>query len=201
MNPPTKRHAYEVTFLVAYDLPSENIKALKHSGFYHQVESVRSTSVQFFHKLGVQTTESVILIAPEHEKQVKETIELVTKLYAGLQHDLNVAKIDVKLDPMIRIIGLSSAQTRAYRDLAVRYIEKKAAESGDYLEAVMERLEELKSPKAIRKALKNLERHRKGWAEIQSLVCELSLSNDWDIPRILNQIDRVISRVEKGLGE
>jgi len=200
LNPKTRRPAYQCSFVLAYDLPSENLTEIKRAEQKNRVEVVRSTATQLFHKLGVQTTESVILIAPEHERKVKESIEKVLHMYELLGRDLRKEGLDVELEPLIRVIGLSSAQTRAYKDLAVRYIERKAGESADYLERTVNRLEEIKSPKAINRVLKNLERHRRGWEEIQRLASGLDLSNDWDIPRILDQIDRVAARVGKVLG-
>jgi len=200
MTPPGRRPAYECSFVLAYDLPSENLTDIRRAEHKNRIEVVRSTATQLFHRLGVQTTESVILISPEHEKEVKDAIETVLHMYESLERDLRKEGEDLDLDPLIRIIGLSSAQTRAYKDLAIRYIERKATESANYLERVTDRLEELKSAKTIARTLKNLERHRKGWEEIQRMASELELSNDWDIPRIIDQIDRVIARTEKELG-
>jgi len=199
MTPPEKRPAYEVSFLVVYDIPSGNRVDLENPEHVHRVETVRSKATQLFHKLGVQTTESVILISPERENRVDETVELVKKWYGDLERQLHKEGLDIELEAIIEVLGLSSKQTEAYKKLAVNFIEKKAGDSGRYCERVFNGLEENRSAKSILKILKNLEKHRRSWAEIQKLCCEMKLSNDWNIPKILAGIDDVIEVARKRL--
>jgi hypothetical protein len=153
---------------------------------------VRSRATQLFHKLGVQATESVILISPEREKKVEESVAAVLKWYSDLQHELKVEGLDVRLEPVIEIMGLSSKQTQAYKNLAISFVERKAGDSGRYCERVFNSLEEPHDAQALERIIKNLEKHRRSWADLQGLCSELSLSNDWSIPEILAGIDTVI---------
>ena len=204
MTPRKKRKRaknFQSAFIVAYDLPSENIKALGTQVRRDSVNSVRSYSSQLFHSLGAQTTESVILVSPARESNIKPIIETVKRMYQSLHDEFFSKGLDLDLVPIIEVIGLSTKQRKQYEALAIRYIENKAVACAKYLTRVEHKLEKSRSQKQILRLIFNLEKYRKTWEEIQRLTSELALSNDWHIPRILADIDKLLNQLHTHVSE
>jgi len=76
----------QTTKIVVYDLPSENYKVLKGTGLEAKVRSVRVGCVERLHRLGLQCTESVIIVNPRRLSEVEATIETVNRKYEALRN-------------------------------------------------------------------------------------------------------------------
>jgi hypothetical protein len=105
--------------VIVYDLPSECIKNLSDET-KARLRSARVKSVKVLHKLGLQCTESVILVPSVNVDKINEAIEKVSEYYATVE-DLNET-------PEIEIIEINQVQKNQYLKIAKRYLDKRINE-------------------------------------------------------------------------
>jgi pyruvate-formate lyase-activating enzyme len=105
--------------VIVYDLPSECMKNLSDET-RQKLRTARVKSVKVLHKLGLQCTESVILVPGINVDKVSQAIEKVAQFYSEVS--------DINENPEIEIIEISTVQKNQYLKIAKRYLDKRINE-------------------------------------------------------------------------
>jgi hypothetical protein len=105
--------------VLVYDLPSECQKNLSDET-KARLRSARVKSVKVLHRLGLQCTESVILVPSVNVDKINEAIEKVSEYYSEVS--------DISETPEIEIIEISTVQKNQYLKIAKRYLDKRINE-------------------------------------------------------------------------
>jgi hypothetical protein len=161
--------------LLTYDLGSENTKELSTTEAYNMVHSVRVLCTQWLHKLGTQTTESVLFVPECREDRIKETIERVERSYRELNKRLKEQGLKVELEPILVVHKVATYQVSVYKKLAERAIVKKISKAIEDLEGLRERLDGENTPSKRRRNLYNVNRQIKAWEDIAQILDNLDI--------------------------
>lgn len=177
----------QTAFVVAYDLPSENRSYFengkKKTEFFYKIRNTRVSAITKLHKLGILTTESVILVPKSNEKAIKQAIDHVMKMYEDLNKELSQNGIPTIGMPLIKVIPLNSRQTEDFKEIAQRKISKKLDEVLERLNDVLEDLDEIVDENQRKKIKYRVNKQRKELERVQR-VCEelgIDLSGKFDL--------------------
>jgi len=107
---------------IVYDLPSENMRVYEDGEIRDRVRAVRVRSTQLLHGLGVQCTESVILVPSENTRAIEPTISRVRGLYRDLEATLRERGLYLNLEPIIETLRLTHEQASRLIPIAQRRI-------------------------------------------------------------------------------
>ena len=185
--PQNLENELETAFVIAYDLPSENRSFFengkKKTEFFYKIRNTRVSAITKLHKLGILTTESVILVPKSNEKVIKQAIDHVMKMYEDLNKELSQNGIPTIGMPLIKVIPLNSRQTEDFKEIAQRKISKKLDEVLERLNDVLENLDDVVDEVARRKIKYNMNKQRKELERIQRICEELGidLSGKFDL--------------------
>jgi hypothetical protein len=105
--------------VIVYDLPSECQKNLSQET-RQKIRTARVKSVKVLHKLGLQCTESVILVPSTQADKISQAIEKVAQFYSEVE--------DINENPEIEIIEINQVQKAQYLKIAKRYLDKRINE-------------------------------------------------------------------------
>jgi hypothetical protein len=174
-----------ISVIVAYDLPSENIRALN-SALARKVRAVRVASTELLHRLGLQCTESVILVAPSKVEYVGDTINRVRGLYARLP--------DVTFAPVIEVIRLTAEQQGQFITLAKRRLIERIDEGINRISELFDEIDAITEVRERRNIAYRLTRVRREYTSIMDLARDLGIT-DVSADYLINLIDNLLSKV------
>jgi len=181
----------EETKAVVYDLPSENQLRLP-AELKAKVRNIRVQCTYALHKLGLQCTESVILVSPHRVSQIEETIREVREAYEALARREGLDNFE----PQIYVIPIYQTQYQPMRNLAVRRLQERLDESIDRISRVLETIDEI-TEEARRRQLKyRLNQLRREWLTIQQIANELGVDVSRDLEYLLELIDQARGRIQ-----
>ena len=174
---------------VVYDLPSGNRR--QYDPYTKRlIETTRVGCVHILHSLGVGATESVILVPPENYQKLAGAIDEVRARYETVQR--RFPDISQLLEPEIRVLTLTGAQTEALKSVAVRRLERLIDVAVERLSDLLEvEIEETRR----KRVLYNLNRTRRTWLEIWQNARRLGIRLDRDFEYIISLIDQARERV------
>lgn len=183
-------------FIVAYDLPSENRKEIVDSEAYTLVRATRVYSVYRLHSLGVECTESVIMVSPSMNSEVSKTIENVYGKYRELNRRLKSKGLTELPEPLIKTIKLTSEQKIDFKTLAERRLKEKLDEAIERLANLLEEVENIVEEEKKKRIEYNVNRQRKELERVKKYAEELNLecNNKFEL------LEQLYSRVVEKLG-
>lgn len=175
-------NSLEVTRILAYDLPSESSKSLEEEQ-KQKIRAVRVKCVKLLHKLGIQSTESVILIAPSKLEKVEPTIAKVNELYQNLGYGLN---------PSIVLIGITNRQLEQFNTLAKKRLIEKIDEGINRISILLTNLENITNSRSIRRRLENT---RREYVTLKQLANQLGIDVNNNVEYLIRLIDEALSKI------
>jgi len=185
-----------LTKILVYDLPSENFKALENTQERDKVRNIRVQCVQKLHKLGLQCTESVILISPSRLNRVNQTIERVYQRYEELKREISHLIPQNNFTPIIRVLDLTQSQQETFTLLAKRRLQERIDESIERINEIILAIEEITQEEKRRVLRYRLNQLRKEWKTIQECSRELGIDVSRDLEFLLDLIDDARGRLE-----
>lgn len=177
---------------VVYDLPSENIKGIPDT-LKDRIRSIRVYSTQLLHSLGVQCTESVILIPLNKVEKIDQIITKVKTLYNELKNELRSNGLNLENEPIIEVIDLTESQIDRLLPLAQRRIMQLLDASIDNVSEIISTLSEITETSRLRRVSNNLRRLRSNWNRIYQCARELGIDIHNDYEYLINLIDQALS--------
>jgi len=182
--------------IVVYDLRSEQVKTIKHSQFSAQVERVRIWATMKLHRLGVMSTESVILVAPEMENEIEATIREIKERYRELERELMEHGLVLSFTPIIRVIELTANQIDAFREIAQRNIISRIDQTLDRVSEILETIDQITEEDRRRKLRYQLNRLVRTWNTIRDFCVSLGINVTRDIDYLIETIDQARERLQ-----
>ena len=182
----------EVAFVLVYDLPSENHNIFGAPHVNNLVRNTRVTSTYLLHSLGVQCTESVILVPRENAGRVNSVIENVMENYRRLWNQIREMGLRIEIDPLIRVIQISGEQFNTFRELAERRLRERIEEAITRLERLSEEIHEITEEGKRRQIRRRLTVERREWLEISAIARELGINLSGDFTRVIELIDEAL---------
>jgi hypothetical protein len=177
---------------IVYDLTSENHTVLKHTLYHDRLKSVRVRATQKLHKLGIQCTESVILVNDANGARIHEVIDRILSEYEYLLAEIR-ANLSVNLpQPVIRVLEVTSEQYDVFKELAERRIRALIDIHIDRVSSILER----QNGNSAERLIRSLRKLKREWIRIRSICRNMGIGLDHDIDYLLQLIDDVILRFQ-----
>jgi len=181
---------------VVYDLESENQIVFSNSEMKDYVRSCRVRCVQILHSLGVQCTESVVLIAPSRVEDIPRAVERVRQLYNALNETLRRNNLNVELRPIIEVLELTTDQANRLIPIAERRLIAALDAAIDHVNEVIESLNEITEASRRLRIRANLRRLSSNWQRIFEFSRQLGIDISRDYQYLVDLIDSAIERCE-----
>jgi hypothetical protein len=186
------------SFIVVYDLISENWRILRDSELRDKLRAARIRATALLHNLGVLCTESVILVSGERREEIERAISEINAIYGSVLSEVERA-LGVEFPrPVIRVLRLDQEQYNAFRELAERRLRETLDANIDRVSSLVERLEDLRGSANIRNLLASLRKLKREWLRIKNNVIALGIPLEEDINYLVEMIDSAIHAVREG---
>jgi hypothetical protein len=176
---------------LVYDLGSENSRSLEGSSLKLLVRSKRVRSVQLLHNLGLECTESVILVPTNNFSKIDTTIQKVRLIYQQLNETLRNNNLDIELQPLIRVLDISSEQKEALIPLAKRRLLELLDNSIERVNTIINSFNEIVEEARRRQIIRNLQRFKSNWNRMFEIAQQLGIdiTNDYEV--LISMIDSI----------
>ncbi|MEM2567303.1 MAG: hypothetical protein QXR84_08880 [Candidatus Bathyarchaeia archaeon] len=179
---------------VVYDLPSENLRDIPNDDVRDMIRSVRVYSVQLLHGLGVQCTESVILVPPRNVERISEVVDKVLRLYEQLREQLRSHNYVLRPEPIIRVLDLTRDQTEALVSIARRHLITSLDSAIARVSELLEALNEITEQSRLRRARANLRRLKNEWNRLLTCATQLGIDISRDYEYLIELIDNAVQQ-------
>lgn len=165
----------EGAYIVAYDLPSENVKDLSDVEAKEKVRNVRVGAVLKLHSLGIMCTESVILVPSGKAEKIDSVINEVYSDYEELNKWLETKGFVTLNTPLIRKIKLTAEQKEDFKELAERRVKEKLDEVIESLTNLLNEIENIIEEEKLRRIERNLRRQERELERLEVFCKELGI--------------------------
>ena len=177
-------------FIIAYDLPSENLKGIDPVAR----QFIRNTRVKATYKLqllGLQSTQSVILSSKDL-KTIEKTVDEVMKLYDQLNSALR-GKFDFAIGrPLIKVIEITQTQFLSFKDLAEKQIRERFEKLIDNLTEKLGELDLIVDQAKKSKMIKNFKQQKRSIDQAYELARELGIDIEKQYKLVSEMIETAI---------
>jgi len=169
---------------IVYDLPSENIKEIANTRLKKKVRSVRVSATYKLHGLGVQCTESVILVSPERVNAIDEAIAYVRSRYESLSREIRL-----QLTPIIEVLDLTQSQFDRLVPIAHRRLMRLLDEAIDRVSEAITRLRVETDERRVQRIIRNLRRMYRDWERVYRLARSLGIDISRDYEYLVSLLE------------
>jgi len=183
--------------VLVYDLTSENRRVLRNTQFYDTLRNVRVKATRLLHSLGVQCTESVILIANNNQSNIQNVIDIVNREYERVLEDIRSA-LDITLpSPIIRVLDITQEQYDIFVELAQRRLRENIDMQIDRVSLIIELNRSIEEGRNIRNMVISLRRLKKEWIRIKQQCRALDIPLEDEIGYLIELIDQAIDHLSR----
>jgi len=196
-NPPRACRFNNGDVVVAYDLPSEHLTALRDDDNRKKVRALRLRCVYRLHNLGLQTTESVILVPRSRTDRIEGVVRYVYSEYEALESELRDQGVGVELVPLIEVIPITQAQVSRFRILAERRLRNVLDSSIDNICRLLEQIEEIAERERRRRLRYRLNRLNVEFSSVEEAAQELGIDLSRDFDYLFDLLNTAIRRLER----
>jgi hypothetical protein len=190
------RKKMEYVKCLVYDLGSENRTVFSDEEIKNKVRSARVSCVELLHSLGVQCTESVILIAPHKAQYVDRYIAKVQEIYEQLNEVLRSHNFTIQLRPIVQVLSLTREQTEQLIPLAQRRLLENLDRAIDSVSAIIDELVDITEESRLRRIRNNLRRLANNWNHINDMARRLGINILRDYRYLVDLIDEALERCQ-----
>jgi hypothetical protein len=169
---------------------------LKDTEHVRKLRAVRIKATELLHRLGVLCTESVILVSNSKIDEVNRVIDDVKRLYDVVLGEIERALGVAFPKPIIRVLGLTTEQYDAFKDMAERRLREALDANIDRVRGLSERLEDVKGSDNIRSFLASLKKLRREWLRIRDHVRALGIPLEDEISQLIQLIDDMVTSIK-----
>jgi len=168
----------EENYIIAYDLPSENYKHIVNTEAYVKVRAVRVSSTYRLHSLGIESTESVILVSPSKNQYISEVVNSVYRDYNELNKWLREKGYIELPNPLIKVIKLTSEQKEDFKTLAERKLKERLDSIIESLANLINEVENIIEEEKRKRIEYNLRKQQKELEKLEKLAKELGVESN-----------------------
>ncbi|MEM2483198.1 MAG: hypothetical protein QXI35_08215 [Candidatus Nezhaarchaeales archaeon] len=188
----------EDAYIVAYDLPSENHKAIVNTKAYAKVRAVRVNCTYKLRDLGIQCTESVILVSPSRSNDIDNVVKEVIESYNNLNKWLKDNGYIELPQPIIKKIKLTAEQKEDFKTLAEMRVKEKLDEIIEGLVDLINEIENIIDEERRRRLERNLEGRAKEAKRLEQLAKEIGLETNNKFDLVFQLYNSAIEKLKEG---
>jgi len=177
--------------IVVYDLPSENLSLFRGLDVRETIRNTRIRCVYRLHSLGLQCTESVILVPPTHVHRIDEIIDYVSHEYNELSRTLAMPSFV----PLIRVLDITQEQREAFKDVAKRRLVERIDEGIERISGLIDEIDEITEPSRRKRVYYQLNSLRVEWLSIREVAGELGIDRGLEFSYLIDLIDQARQRL------
>jgi hypothetical protein len=182
--------------IVVYDLPSEQMRIYQaYPEAKNRARAIRVSCTERLHSLGLQCTESVILVAQSRARAIETVQQYVSDKYQQLNSFLESIHLGTNVVPHVEVIDIVREQQEQFRRLAETRLVEKLDEAIDRLASILENIDQITEEPRRRSLRYRLTQLNREWNTIQSLASELGISLGEDFGYLVDLIDEAERRV------
>jgi len=181
--------------ILVYDLVSENRKQIKGSEFEKKIRSVRVSATELLHSLGIQCTESVILISDDMAERTDDVIKYIDRMYSSVLSEAERALGIILPRPIIRLLTITQEQFITFRELAERRLREALDANIDRVSMISETSCEIEDSERARGLISSLRRLKREWLRIRDHVVSLGIKIEDDIDYLVQMIDSIVASI------
>jgi len=181
---------------IVYDLESENLRVFRGTDMFDKVRCARVTCATLLHSLGVQCTESVILVPPERASQIEAKIARVRQIYEQLNETLANNGFSIRLRPIIEVISLTQEQTSHLMPIAERRLLTSLDSAIDSVSRIIDELNNITEENRRRRIRVNLRRMANNWSRIFEVARQLGIDIQRDYHMLVELIVEALERCQ-----
>jgi len=178
--------------ILVYDLPSENQILINNIAIKEKIRNKRVRAIQLLHSLGLQCTESVIIIPKEKFSKIDNIISKVNEIYNSLKNDNDIRELDINLEPIIKVLDLTIEQTNQLIEIAKRRLIESLDNAINRVSEILDNLNQIAEEERRKRILRNLRRLRSNWGDIFEIANKLGIDITRDYEYLINLIDSVL---------
>jgi len=179
--------------ILVYDLISENWQCLRGTQFKDMLRAARIKATTLLHSLGVQCTESVILVSDSKRREIDNVINKVYEIYNKALSDIERA-LGVEFPrPVIRVLSLTIEQFVAFRELAERRLREAIDSNIDRISTISEVLLDIRDSEKSRNLINSLRKLKREWIRIKEHTISIGIPLASDIDYLIELIDNAIA--------
>jgi len=182
--------------ILVYDLVSENRSAVKGSRFERKIRNLRVAVTWMLHQLGIQCTESVILVPDTRAPQVEDVANRIMEMYSRVLSEAEGALGVALPRPVIMLLSITKDQFTAFRKLAERRLREMLEANIERVRTIAKNIDEIDDPDRARSLVSSLRRLKYEWLNIRKHVVDLRIGIKDDIDRLVRMIDDVIASLK-----
>ena len=189
----------EKSFVLVYDLPSENQFAYKNDKTYSKVRGTRVSCTYKLHSLGVECTQSVILVPESNKDKIPKVIKEVFDSYKELNNFLaknNFPEIDM---PIIKAIEISVKQKEDFKTIAQRTLKDKLDKAIDRLATLINELDNILEEEKRKRIRYNLMKQKRELDRIEKFAKELGIETNHKFELLTELYNEAINKLESEL--
>lgn len=108
--------------MIVYDFPSENITRFESVEQRRRVGDTRIRACRLLRGVGLNATDSLILVPKELVKKAEDRVASVKRLYRELEAEFKNNGVDIRLEPEIRLLPLDREQFNELLPMARRRV-------------------------------------------------------------------------------
>jgi len=180
--------------VLVYDLPSENYRVIQNSSFYDRVRALRVYAITKLHGLGVQCTESVILVSPSNMSRVQDIINDIMVRYSDVKREMEYHGIFLEFKPIIKVLSLTQQQTETFIELARRSLIRRIDEAIGRASRLLEDIELIVEEEKRRRIRYQTTQTIKEWSTILDFARELGIDVTREVEYLIEVLERIIER-------
>ena len=169
---------------IVYDLPSENIREIANDELRDRVRAVRVSCTYMLHSLGVQCTESVILVSPEKVDRIDEAITYVKTRYESLSREIRL-----QLTPIIEVLDLTQSQFDRLIPIAKQRLLRVLDDAIDRVSEAITRLRIESDERVVQRIIRNLRRVYRDWERVYRLARSLGIDISRDYEYLISLLE------------
>jgi hypothetical protein len=183
--------------IVVYDLPSEQMRIyLTHPEAQNRARAVRIACTERLHALGLQCTESCIIVAESRARAIEPVRQYVYDKYAQLNSYLESQHLGVSVEPQVEVISITPDQREQFTRLAERRLIERLDQSIDRIAGVIESIDEITEEPRRRSLRYRLTQLNREWQTIQDLASEMGINLASDFSYLMDLIDEASRRTQ-----
>jgi phage-related holin len=177
--------------VLVYDLISENYNSIRNTEFRDKLRAIRIKCTRRLHQLGVQCTESVILIPNTSSDRTRYAIEYVMYQYRTILEQISNI-LGVRLpNPIIRVLDITEQQYETFRELALRHLQQNIDANIDRVSLIIEQ----NNHENTRSLVNSLRKLKREWIRIRNHCISLGIPLDSEIQYLIDLIDQAITQL------
>lgn len=175
--------------VLVYDLTSENSQFAKKNNIQKQLRRIRISCTRLINSIGVQCTESVIIVYPQFFDSINDVISKVYEKYNTFcrNYDISIPQ------PHITLLTIPQNQADGLLQITKNHLIKNIDSNINNLCAIFDCLQIKNYDIDIKKIVKHIRKIKNEWLRIKSYIITLNINLDDEINYLISICNDILN--------